>query len=120
MSTNQIRANSVLPALREDIELHTADGLTLVGELATCSDEFRVRWGGHDVRYYRSGTQPFRHPLVGDLTLEYDALEIPADPGQTIVAYSAPAGSAAREALGQLVSEVAADGSASSPSMPDY
>ena len=34
MSTNQIRANSILPARREDIELHTADGLTLVGELA--------------------------------------------------------------------------------------
>jgi len=32
--SNQIRANSVLPARREDIELHTADGLTLVGELA--------------------------------------------------------------------------------------
>ena len=29
-----IRANSVLPARREDIELQTADGLTLVGELA--------------------------------------------------------------------------------------
>ena len=77
---------------------------SLVGELATRSDEFRVRWGGHDVRYYRSGTQPFRHPLVGDLTLDYDALEIPADPGQTIVAYSAPAGSAAQEALDQLAS----------------
>ena len=33
MST-PIRANSILPARREDIELHTADGLTLVGELA--------------------------------------------------------------------------------------
>ncbi len=32
--TNEIRANTVLPARREDIELHTADGLTLVGELA--------------------------------------------------------------------------------------
>lgn len=32
--SNAIRANSVLPARREDIELHTADGLTLVGELA--------------------------------------------------------------------------------------
>ncbi|MCW6004700.1 alpha/beta hydrolase [Micromonospora sp. CPCC 205371] len=29
-----IRANSILPARREDIELHTADGLRLVGELA--------------------------------------------------------------------------------------
>jgi uncharacterized protein len=33
MST-PIRANSILPARRTDIELHTADGLTLVGELA--------------------------------------------------------------------------------------
>ena len=31
---NMIRANTVLPARREDVELHTADGLTLVGELA--------------------------------------------------------------------------------------
>jgi uncharacterized protein len=31
---NRIRANSILPARREDIELQTADGLTLVGELA--------------------------------------------------------------------------------------
>jgi alpha/beta superfamily hydrolase len=31
---NPIRANSILPAHREDIELHTADDLTLVGELA--------------------------------------------------------------------------------------
>ncbi|MGI9009427.1 MAG: helix-turn-helix transcriptional regulator [Streptosporangiaceae bacterium] len=74
----------------------------LIGELDASSDEFRVRWRGHDVRYYRSGTQPFRHPLVGHLTLEYDALEVPADPGQTIIAYSAPAGSAAQDALNQL------------------
>jgi alpha/beta superfamily hydrolase len=32
--THLIRANTVLPARRRDIELHTADGLTLVGELA--------------------------------------------------------------------------------------
>lgn len=29
-----IRARSILPAFREEIDLHTADGLTLVGELA--------------------------------------------------------------------------------------
>lgn len=34
MGTQEIRANTVLAARREDIELHTADGLTLVGELA--------------------------------------------------------------------------------------
>lgn len=30
----EIRPSTVLPARREDVELHTADGLTLVGELA--------------------------------------------------------------------------------------
>ncbi|WP_067507758.1 alpha/beta hydrolase [Actinoplanes sp. TFC3] len=33
-----IRANSVLPAKRTDIQLHTADGLALVGELAVPAD----------------------------------------------------------------------------------
>ena len=34
-----IRSLTVLPALREDVELHTADGLTLVGELALPVDD---------------------------------------------------------------------------------
>ncbi|RFA16067.1 alpha/beta hydrolase [Subtercola boreus] len=34
MTTIEIRSTVVLPAVREDIELHTSDGLTLVGELA--------------------------------------------------------------------------------------
>ena len=76
----------------------------LVGELSMHSQEFRVRWAAHDVEYYRSGVQPFRHPLAGDLDLEYDALEIPADPGQTIIVYSAAPGSAARDALDILAS----------------
>ena len=68
------------------------------------SQPFRELWAAHDVEYYRSGTQPFRHPLAGDLDLEYDALELPADPGQTIIAYSAEPGSAAHDALGILAS----------------
>jgi transcriptional regulator with XRE-family HTH domain len=76
----------------------------LVGELSMRSQEFRVRWAAHDVEYYRSGVQPFRHPLVGDLTLDYDALEIPADPGQTIVAYAAEPGSPSQQALNLLAS----------------
>ncbi|PPF84532.1 alpha/beta hydrolase [Subtercola sp. Z020] len=34
MTAIEIRSTVVLPAVREEIELHTADGLTLVGELA--------------------------------------------------------------------------------------
>jgi transcriptional regulator with XRE-family HTH domain len=76
----------------------------LVGELSVGSQAFRERWAGHDVTYYRSGVQPFRHPVAGDLDLDYDALEIPADPGQTIVAYSAAPGSPSAQALGLLAS----------------
>lgn len=38
----EIRAGVELPAIREEIELHTADGLTLVGELATPVDRAPV------------------------------------------------------------------------------
>lgn len=34
MDAHEIRSSTVLRAIREDIELHTSDGLTLVGELA--------------------------------------------------------------------------------------
>ena len=48
---NEIRSMSVLPAIREDIELHTEDGLTLVGELA-------LPVSGHPI-----ATILFLHPL---------------------------------------------------------
>ena len=67
------------------------------------------------MEYYRSGIQPFRHPVAGDLDLEYDALEIPADPGQTIIAYSAEPGSAAHKALGILASWTATHHQAGQP-----
>jgi transcriptional regulator with XRE-family HTH domain len=74
----------------------------LVGELLAGSDEFRTRWAAHDVHQYRTGRQPFRHPLVGELTLSYEALELTADSGQTLVVYTAEAGSPSQEALSRL------------------
>ena len=75
---------------------------SLVGELSVRSQEFRQRWAAHDVEYYRSGIQPFRHPVAGDLELDYDALEIPADPGLTIIVYTAEPGSPDQQALDLL------------------
>jgi hypothetical protein len=43
-----------------------------------------------------------RHPLVGDLTLAYERLELPADPGFAIVTYSAEPGSPSAAALREL------------------
>jgi transcriptional regulator with XRE-family HTH domain len=74
----------------------------LIGILSTRSEEFRVHWARHDVRFHRSGTKRFRHPLVGELTLTYDRLELPADPGLAIVTYSAEPGSTSEAALEEL------------------
>jgi transcriptional regulator with XRE-family HTH domain len=74
----------------------------LIGLLSTRSDEFRVRWASHDVRFHRSGTKRLHHPLVGALTLAYESLELPADAGLTLVTYSAEPGSPSEAALREL------------------
>ncbi|WP_211127962.1 helix-turn-helix transcriptional regulator [Streptomyces yatensis] len=74
----------------------------LVDELTAHSDEFARRWVAHDVEYYRSGRQLFHHSAVGDLDLDYDALEIPADPGLTIVTYTLAADSPYADAFLRL------------------
>jgi hypothetical protein len=74
----------------------------LVGQLSTRSDEFRVRWAAHDVGFHRAATKQMHHPLVGDLTLAFEMLELPADPGLSLLTYSAEPGSPSEEALRDL------------------
>jgi transcriptional regulator with XRE-family HTH domain len=94
----------------------------LIGELSLHSEPFRVLWAGHDVRAYRAGIQPFHHPVVGDLDLSYEALEVLADPGHILVSYTAEPGTASHDALTMLASWAAAaqpptgDGAAHIPS----
>jgi transcriptional regulator with XRE-family HTH domain len=76
----------------------------LIGELSTRSQEFRVRWAAHNVRFHRTGVKRFHHPVVGDLTLAYEGLELPGDPGQTIFAYTAEPNSPSQDALNLLAS----------------
>ena len=74
----------------------------LVGQLSTRSDEFRVRWAAHDVGFHRAQTKRMHHPLVGDLTLAFEMLELPSDPGLSVLTYSAEPGSASEQALDEL------------------
>jgi hypothetical protein len=76
----------------------------LVGELCVRSEEFRTRWAAHNVRLHYSGTKRLRHPVVGDLQLTYEAISLPADPGLTLVVYSAEPGSPSQDALKLLAS----------------
>jgi len=76
----------------------------LIGELSTRSDEFRVRWAAHNVKFHRTGAKMLHHPLVGDLVLDYEALDLPGDTGQRILIYSAEPGSPSQQALDLLAS----------------
>jgi transcriptional regulator with XRE-family HTH domain len=76
----------------------------LVGELSTRSDEFRTQWAAHNVRFHQTGVKPIHHPVVGDLELTYEALELAADAGLTMAVYSAEPGSRSEEGLGLLAS----------------
>jgi len=97
-------AHDVVAALRGEAGRNPYDRplSDLVGQLSTRSEEFRVLWASHDVRFHRSGTKRFHHPLVGDLTLAYESLELPADPGLALATYSAEPGSPSEEGLRQL------------------
>jgi MmyB-like transcription regulator ligand binding domain/Helix-turn-helix domain len=81
----------------------------LVGELSTRSDEFRTRWGAHNVRHHGTGTKRFHHSVVGDLELAYEGLDMAAEPGLTLTIYTAEPGSPSDEALHLLASWAATE-----------
>jgi len=82
----------------------------LVGELSTRSPEFRVRWAAHNVRLHQTGAKHFHHPIVGDLTLTFEMLELAADPGLNLLTYSAEPGSRSEQGLRLLASWAATPG----------
>jgi transcriptional regulator with XRE-family HTH domain len=76
----------------------------LIGELSTRSTEFRVLWAAHDVKRQSTGVKRFRHPLVGDLTLDFESLDLRGDPGLSLLVYTAEPASPTRERLDLLAS----------------
>jgi hypothetical protein len=76
----------------------------LVGELSTRSDDFRRRWGAHNVRTHGTGVKQFHHHIVGDLTLAYESLDLRADPDLTMTIYAAEPDSPTAHALTLLAS----------------
>jgi transcriptional regulator with XRE-family HTH domain len=76
----------------------------LVGELTTRSGLFAGLWAGHDVRIHTTGTKRFHHPVAGDLSLQYETLDLPGDEGQVVFTFTAEPGSASENALAFLAS----------------
>lgn len=76
----------------------------LVGELSTRSETFRTRWAAHNVRFHDTGSKRFHHPVVGELSLTYETMQLAADAGLMLFVYTAEPGSKSDEALNLLAS----------------
>ncbi len=83
---------------------HDKQLVELIGELSTRSEEFRTRWAAHNVRFHRTGRKRIHHPVVGTLDLNFEAMEFPAHPGLTLLAYTAAAGTPTADSLKMLAS----------------
>lgn len=91
---------------------HDPDLIRLIGELSTQSELFRERWASRDVKFHRSGRKRLHHPVVGDLDLDYESMELPSEPGLVLNVYTAPAGSPSADALKLLASWAATNAAA--------
>ncbi|MET3934711.1 helix-turn-helix transcriptional regulator [Arthrobacter sp. OAP107] len=88
---------------------HNKELHDLIGELGTRSEEFRRRWGAHNVRHHGAGFKTFNHPIVGEMTLAFEGLEMAAEPGLTLTIYTAEPGSSSAERMQLLASWAASE-----------
>jgi transcriptional regulator with XRE-family HTH domain len=99
-------ADDAVAVLRSEAgrDPHDTDLSNLIGELSTQSEDFRVRWAKHNVRYHDTGIKRIHHPIVGDLELAYEAMTLRGDTELTMFVYTAEPGSKTDEGLRLLAS----------------
>lgn len=100
------QARTVVENLRLDIgnAPHDPAAAALVSELTVASSEFGTWWSEHRVYQRTYGAKRLRHPVVGELTLDYETFMLPGDADQTVFVFTTVAGSPARDALNLLLS----------------
>lgn len=79
----------------------------LIGELSIKSREFGGWWAAHDVMRHAHGTKRYRHPVAGEIEVQYEALAVPGDQDQTLFVYSVQPGSESARGLDLLASWIA-------------
>jgi transcriptional regulator with XRE-family HTH domain len=107
-------ARTAVAALRMEA-VHDPDDprlAALVGELSVRDPDFRTWWGGHLVSSASYGVKRYRHPVVGDLTLDCDTWSCPDGSDQRLMVLTAEPGSPSHEAL-RILASWAASGAAS-------
>jgi len=80
----------------------------LVGDLSIRDPQFRQWWAGHHVAFKRRGARTYNHPVVGQITLDWNTLTSDAEPDQQLIIYTAEPGSPSEQAL-QVLAAWAAD-----------
>nr|WP_229917424.1 hypothetical protein [Streptomyces canarius] len=77
-------------------------------EAADHVERFRQWWAAHDVAVRDTGARHLRHPVVGDLHLDWNAVTWAADPGLQTVVWTAEPGTPSHDGL-RLLASWAAD-----------
>lgn len=105
------QARAAVESLRFEAGRDPGDRATaeLIAELGERSPEFRRWWEEHRVHQRTHGAKRLRHPVVGELTVDYETLTPPGDPDTTLFVYTTEAGSPSRRALDLLASWTASD-----------
>jgi hypothetical protein len=80
----------------------------LIGELSVASPEFRTWWAEHDVLARSHGTKRYRHPVVGPMTVHYEASAL-GDEDQVLYVYSVEPGTPSADAMALLGSWAATE-----------
>lgn len=104
-------ARAAVGALRDAAARHADDHqlMNLVGELSMRSEDFRAWWAAHDGAGYRPATTRLRHPVVGELELDHESLELPGE-DLTIETNTAEAGTVCGDGLALLATWAASNG----------
>lgn len=113
------KASDMVSYLRMDAGCHPDDPrlAALVGELSVKSEEFRRLWATHDVKEKSYGVKHIRHPLVGELTLNFESFRLSDGSEQTLITYHAEPGSPSADAL-RLLASWGADATRAGTSAP--
>ncbi|MBV8932465.1 MAG: helix-turn-helix domain-containing protein [Kutzneria sp.] len=95
------KASDVVSYLRLSVGRHPDDRhlAALVADLSEASADFRRHWANHRVKDKTYGRYRLRHPLVGDLTLDYETLRLPDNADHALCAYTVEPGSSSEDAL---------------------
>lgn len=97
-------ARSCVAILRREAVANPSDPQlsTLVGELSIADRQFGQWWAARNVARQDFGTKVLDHPVVGELTLDWEIFRYAGDHQQQLVLNSAEPGSATQRRLARL------------------